>query len=133
MYKQHTTGLLCSNYVHLNGTNPKGISMLNHAYGSLECEEGDTRKRGISRENIGLGAFCSLHFLSSRCVSTVKQPKSRCGLNPNTEGKVSHRGVLSSVKTRPQQQYCKHVVLYSRGVHGIGEDWDPMGFPWEWE
>jgi len=21
----------------------------------------------------------------------------------------------------------------TRGVHGNGEDWDPMGFPWEWE
>ena len=20
----------------------------------------------------------------------------------------------------------------ARGVHGNGEDWDPMGFPWEW-
>jgi len=24
-------------------------------------------------------------------------------------------------------------LLGSRGVHGNGEDWDPMGFPWEWE
>ena len=27
-------------------------------------------------------------------------------------------------------------TLYSRGVHGNGKDWDPMGlmgFPWEWE
>jgi len=40
--------------------------MLNHAYGSLECEEGDTRKRGISRENIGLGAFCTILELTLR-------------------------------------------------------------------
>jgi len=23
--------------------------------------------------------------------------------------------------------------VQTRGVHGNGEDWDPMGFPWEWE
>ena len=26
--------------------------------------------------------------------------------------------------------------VYTRGVHGNGQDWDnmgPMGFPWEWE
>jgi len=31
---------------------------------------------------------------------------------------------------------CVSAVLCIRGVHGNGEDWDPMGpmgFPWEWE
>ena len=31
----------------------------------------------------------------------------------------------------PGQIAVKRVCV--RGVHGNGEDWDPMGFPWEWE
>jgi len=26
-----------------------------------------------------------------------------------------------------------HMAQLIRGVHGNGEDWDPMGFPQEWE
>jgi len=31
---------------------------------------------------------------------------------------------------------ASRLKLVARGVHGNGEDWDPMGpmgFPWEWE
>jgi len=28
---------------------------------------------------------------------------------------------------------CSSILIHTRGVHGNGKDWDPMGFPWEWE
>ena len=37
---------------------------------------------------------------------------------------------------RAAARHRRHCILYTRGVHGNGEDWDPtgpMGFPWEWE
>ena len=47
-------------------------------------------------------------------------------------------------RTRYTDTFCNAVdcrfeltlEVQSRGVHGNGEDWDPMGpmrFPWEWE
>ena len=36
----------------------------------------------------------------------------------------------------PSLAKCHRSVPYGRGVHGNGEDWDPMGpmgFLWEWE
>jgi len=33
----------------------------------------------------------------------------------------------------PSDEITKHDMNNIRDVHGNRKDWDPMGFPWEWE
>jgi len=62
------------------------------------------------------------------------------------EHELKRQKVLVEANTTLQQKMradknreiatLKLMLIVSRGVHGNGEDWDPMGpmgFPWEWE
>ena len=75
----------------------------------------------------GFNAFS----LALGCAAVSKQVKFICHHNITRAIKTSSVQLLHRNRATPRV-----VEVVSRGVHGNGEDWDPMGamgFPWEWE
>jgi len=49
---------------------------------------------------------------------------------------AEHERITGVWGQSPQRGPGTEPLVRGRGVHGNGEDWDPMGpmgFPWEWE